>query len=393
MNLTPRILPALLPLCLAACGSDAPMDTADMGATLGLPAAVIASSDYTTGALGAVSLKTRAVRTNIDVIDAQPVVRIYGGKVYVLDQTHGAVRVYDPTRDFKDPTEFTLDHPLVPAAQANPHDIYVDTASQRAFVTFYGSFGSTAVTGERALAVVDLKATPPKVARFIPLTVAAGDPDNNPEADRLVGCGGTLYVTLQALDSSTTYAPAAAGRLASINLAGAETASYISLSGQNPVSLSIVGGCATAIVGHADNQYGAAPSGKGGVELVDLRGATSQGLVLKDSDLGGNVSALDAASLNQAYVDVLTKAGMEFRHDVYVVDLVARKASAKVLGTLALVPQIRVVGSQVLILAAGKPVATMKAAGLYLGAADGSALSAAPLSLGVPPVSLDILPE
>lgn len=380
----------------AACGGNGGQDSNTDMAGAARPLAVVAGSDYKTGALATVALGSRSVRKNLDVLDAQPVVRVFAGKVYVLDQTHGAVRIYDPARDFKDPQEFSLDHPMVPAAQANPHDIYVDTAGQRAFVTFYGSFGSKNVTGERALAVVDLKAAKPGVVRFVPLTVAAGDMDDNPEADRLVACGGSLYVTLQSLDSSTTYAPTGPGRLAALSLTGPEAVRYIALTGQNPVSLSVPGGdCARALIGHADNQYGAPPSGKGGLELVDLATGKSQGLLVKDTELGGNVSALDAADPKRAYVDILTKVGMEFRHDVFVIDVSASKPDAKgpkVLGTLASVPQIRVSGGQVLILAAGVPGANMRPAGLYLGPADGTPLTGEPLSLGLPPLSLDILP-
>ena len=83
----------------------------------------VASSDYSTGALHTVDLASLAVRKNVDVLDAQPVVRAYGSQLYALDQTHGAMRVYDVSTDFAGPRDYPIaKNPEVPAAQANPYD-------------------------------------------------------------------------------------------------------------------------------------------------------------------------------------------------------------------------------------------------------------------------------
>src|SRR5437899_3283580 len=77
----------------------------------------IATSDISGGALHTVNLATLEVRKNIDTrLDSQPVVRAYGDKLYVLDQSHGAVRIYDLTNDFRDPSDYSIQKlPEVPA--------------------------------------------------------------------------------------------------------------------------------------------------------------------------------------------------------------------------------------------------------------------------------------
>ncbi len=356
------------------------------------PLAVVASSDFTSGALSTLDLVGRTVNKGLDTIDAQPVVRVLGGKVYVLDQTHGVVRTYDPDKGWKNPTEFSVGNNDVPAGQANPHDIYVDAATQRAYLTLYGSFGSSKVDGAHALAVVDLKTPAAGIQSFIPLDASVWDSDKNPDADRLFACGGTLYVTLQDLDRNAGYKPAGPARLAAISLAKPDSARYIQLAGQNPIAVAVAADCSSVLIGQGDFQFDDLPNGKGGIEQVDLVSQKSLGLLFTDTSLGGHVSALSATDASHAFVDVQSKSGMDYQNNEYALDVTGQKKGALVLGPMAFVAGIRVYEGLLLVLSAGTPKAGQLMTGVYLGPADGQPLATQPLDVGLPPVSMDVLP-
>lgn len=350
----------------------------------------VATSDFLSGSLHSIELSTLKVRRDIDVVDAQPVVRAYGSKVYVLDQTHGTARAYDTAQDFVGPTELLLaKSPEVPAPQANPYDLYIDAAASKAYVTLYGGFGSTAVTGATALGVVDLNQPTAGIASFIPLPVAAGDTDNNPDATRLHACGDVLYVLLQDLDRST-YRSVGPGRLAKVSLREQRLLSTIQLAGENPTALSVLPGCSEAVIGSAGDQLSGSLSGRSGVERVDLINERSLGLTLRDSDLGGNVSTLEAASGRDVFVDVSRRVGMNYENDVYLLDAVSGVRSQRLLGPMRYVPSLRVVGQRLIVLSAGSAGNGQLPPGLYIGPANGDALPTTPIDLGLAPISTDL---
>ena len=389
MSRTTFVLSSLAALLSTAACVDEPGTLPPLPATPSGAQLAVATSDFQTGALHSVDLSTFSVRRNIDVVDAQPVVRGFGSQVYVLDQTHGTARIYDAAQNFAAPRELSFGQaPNVPAAQTNPYDIYIDSDRKQAYVTLYGSFGSTVINGDRALGVVDLTQPQAGIARFVPLPVAAGDSDQNPDATRLSACGDTLYVLLQDLDR-TTYAPVGPGRLAAVSLRD-NAVRIIPLAGENPTALVVLPGCREAIVGSAGDQLSAALTGKSGIERVDLTTGQTGGLILKDSDLGGNVSTLDAVSTRDVFVDVSRRTGMRYDNDVYLVDAVTGQRGQKLLGSIKFVPALRVVGQRLVVLAPGTPDAGQLPAGLYLGPADGQSLPATPIDFGLPPVSSDL---
>jgi len=400
-----RLVPA--PLCsraalallssTLACTEPPAAPTPDLSPTptsdlLARPLLAVAGSDFASGALSTVDPGSRAVRKNLDVLDSQPVVRAFGSKLYVLDQTHGALRIYDAAQDFKNPLDVPVSKAgMVDGAQANPHDIYIDAPRQLAYVSLYGSLGSTEVTASRAIGVIDLSAPAAGLARFIALTQTAADTDGNPEADRLVGCGDMLYVMLQDLDRKRGYVAAGPGRLAVLSLTSPGTPGYIQLAGENPSALAVLPGCTEAIVGSAADQYGGTQLGKGGIERVDLVGQKTLGLALTDMELGGNVSALDALDSAHVFADLQVKSGMTFNNTVYAVDAIARKKGAALLGPMSFVAAVRVLDGDLVVLSAGSAGAGQLAPGLYLGAASGAPLTGPAVDVGLPPQSVALV--
>jgi hypothetical protein len=250
------------------------------------------------------------------------------------------------------------------------------------------------VTGKRAVGVVDLQNPAAGIVRFIPIPVASADTDNNPEASRLVACPerDLLLLLLQDLDRNSSYAPVGPGRLALIDIKAPTTSpsvSIIQLAGQNPTSLAALPGCTEAIVGSAGDQLSGSLSGAAGIERVDLVGKLSRGLILKDSDLGGNVSTMDSVDARAVFVAVSSKSGSQYNNDVYLVDAVAGTRSQKLLGPIPFIPSLRVVKDRLVVLASGTAKSGQLATGLYLGPASGAALPTTPIDLGIPPISVD----
>lgn len=350
----------------------------------------VASSDFSSGALHTVDLATLAVRKNIDVLDANPVVRAYGSQLFVLDQSHGSMRVYDLAQDFANPKDYPIGkNPELPAAQGNPYDVYIDTPRNVAYVSLYGSFGATAVTGDRALAVLDLADPAAGIGRFVQLPVASGDSDGNPDATRLIGCGDKLYVLLQDLDRNNGYTPVAAGRLAIVNLLNTSDVSIIQLAGENPTAITALADCTQAIVGSAGNQLTGALNGNAGIERVDLVGKQTSGIIIKDSKFGGNVSTLDAVDAHTVFVDISSKVGMSYNNDVYLVDAITGTTSQRLLGPLGFVPMIRATAGRLMVLSAGSQTNGHLKTGIFVGSSSGLPLPTDPIDLGLPPISAD----
>jgi hypothetical protein len=258
-------------------------------------------------------------------------------------------------------------------------------------VSLYGGFGSTQVTSNRALGIIDLTAPAAGITRFVALAQAASDPDGNPEADRLVACGDTLYVLLQDLDRGKNYAPSGPGRLAVLSLTNSGAPRYIQLAGQNPTALTVLPGCTEAIVGSAADQYGGTRTGLGGIERVDLVALQTLGLALKDQDLGGNVSTLDAVDAKHVFADLQVKTGTSYSNTVYAIDAVAKTKGAAVLGPISFVPAVRVFDGRLVVLSAGTAGTGQLGPGLYLGVASGAPLTDPGLDVGLPPQSVALV--
>lgn len=389
---------ALLSSTLACTNPPPVTATPDLATTptsdlLSRPLLAVVGSDFTSGALSTVDPGSRAVRKNLDVVDAQPVARAFGSKLYVLDQTHGALRIYDAAQDFKNPLDVPVSQTgVVDGAQANPHDIYIDAPRQLAYVSLFGAAGTLAVTASRALGIINLKDVQAGITSFVPLTAAAADTDGNPEADRLVPCGDKLYVLLLDQDRNNSYVATGPGRLAVINLAAAaDPPTYIQLAGQSPSGLTILPGCTEAIVGSAADMLGGVQAGLGGIEVVDLVGKKTRGLAVTDSMLGGNVGSLDAVDAAHVFVALSVKSGSSYIYNVYSVDLGTKQKGAVVLGPMSFVPGLRVLGGRLVVLSAGTAGAGQLPVGVFIGPATGAPLTDPALDVGLPPQSVALV--
>ena len=354
----------------------------------------VTASDYVAGS-GTLSLldpETLQLQKAVDQIDPSSSVHAFDKKLYLLDSSHGTLRVYDAVDNFKTPKDYPIRKTgIVDGTQANPHDIYVDSQHGKAYVTLYGSFGSTQVKATTALGVLDLSNLAAGIGSFITLNVGASDTDGNPDASQLMGCGDNLYVLLQDLDRNNNYKPAGSGRIAKLSISNPTTASYIALAGENPTAMSVYANCEEAVVGSAGDQLGGTLMGKSGIERVDLKTGKSLGLAVTDSTLGGNVSTLDASDAQHVFVDVSAKATGGYNNTVYAVDAIAKTKGQAILGPMSYVPTVDILGSQLVVLSGSKAGSGQLKPGLYLGAATGVALPTEPIDFGLPPGSVALV--
>ncbi len=288
-------LPLALTTAFAVAGCNPP---GPKGLTQGLTnLAVVTSRDgaNTAGSINTIDRTTKKITTGIDTtLDADHVVRVSDGKLFVLNRTKGNVRRYNPLT-WAVEAEVKAGDATHSPAMAFVQDLIPLPGTTKVFVT------SNANDGAHALMVVDT-ATPTADATFISLPVASNDVDGKPEAAPMHFCAGKLYVGLQDLDTNNFMA-AGPGRVAIVDPVLGAVTGVIPLAHTNP----------TQIVGQLDDcskvwvvtsgPFGEAPSAKSAIEKLDL--TTLAASTLTDgSKLAGVPAGLVPVSSQLAIVSV-----------------------------------------------------------------------------------------
>ncbi|HEX2569214.1 MAG TPA: hypothetical protein VH877_06595 [Polyangia bacterium] len=376
-------------LLFAACDRSEPGENPDAGGLTGFALVTTASftSSPPSGALGTVRLEDRQVTQAIDTtLDADNDVRCAGGRCYVLDRTHGTVRIYDPGAAFRNAVEIRTGDANVPAPQANPHDALPIPGTTKLYVALYNN------PAAQALGVIDTAAPSSGITRFITLPQAAADADGRPEPNNLYFCQGRVYVTLEDLDtSSPNYAPTGPGRIVAVDPGRDEVVGEIQLAGENPVALAALttegSDCSRVLVADGSLQFGAA-TGQGGIEEVDLGQGRSLRMVALDTALGGHPGSLTLISSTLGYA-VLNLA--DFTSKVVAFHPSTGALLGDVAGPAGYIPFVQHTpsGREIYVgVNSGDPGSGQLAPGLYVGPADGSRLVAAPLNLGQSPSAI-----
>jgi hypothetical protein len=332
-----------------------------------------------TGTLATVGLADKRVTKNIDAtLDQDNAVRFSQGKLLVLDHTHGAVRVYDPAKQFMNPVE-------IKTGALNPHDAIALPASSKVYVTLYDAKADSAV------AILDTAQPAMGVVKSIAIPMNMADTDMIPEANDLYLCGQYAYVTTQDLDRNKMYAPAGNGRIVAIDTTkdmvdGAM--GEIALMGENPNGFAAEGtGCDLVLTADSSNQFGAV-AGKGGIERVDLTARKSKGMVLTDTALMGHPNTIAVRSKTLAFTVLTVNNGAG--QSLVSIDPQAGKLGGAVLPQAGFIPFAQVSpDGQLFVGVAFSDGMTMKPdTGLYVGPADGTMLPTTPIDLGQAPYSI-----
>lgn len=247
------------------------------------------TSDFSTGSLSVANLATRAVALDVASVNSDAVLRYFGGALYVVNRagvTGDNIQVIDPS------TDATLRQFSV-GAGSNPQDI-VFVSSTKAYVSRYGM---------ASLLVVN-----PSNANGLPQSTISlagfADSDGLPEMARMIRIDHYLFVACQRLTSFAASNPSVIvvidTNTNSVVDVDPDTPGVqgIALTLRNPVSAfeyDRVNG--RLMIGCAGN-FGALD---GGVEAIDPYRFVSDGVVITEAELGGDINDIAWDSPTHAY--------------------------------------------------------------------------------------------
>jgi hypothetical protein len=343
-----------------------------------------------TGALRTVALADHAVSKDLDAnLSGDTTVSAVGGKVYVIDRANGVLNVYDPAGWNTPPVSVTLTDGTIAAKTADPQSAYPIPTSTRVYVAFYAN------DADHAIGVVDL-ATPAKgIVKWIAVP-KAGTALVRPS--NLYFCGGNIYVLLADLDMN--YTITGPSRIAIIDpktdALVSDMPQVIALKGTNVGATSqdgiapvdpTAGGCDQVLVTATGDAYSgkAFPLG-GGVELVDLTLRASKGLLVTDSDLNASPGAVTGVSPNLAYVTVTLP--MSYDMKVIAINPATKKVIGDVFGPVTFLGFAHVSPDKKLYIGVNHNKGGTPAAGIYIGATDGKAISGSAIDVGQGPFAI-----
>ncbi len=220
-----------------------------------------------------------AVSGDLATIPGDAVGRFHDGKVYIVGRgTSNTIQVYDPANGFALVREFSV------GAGRNPQDIAF-APDGTAFVSCYDSAELLAVDVTTGV-VTDSYST-----------VDFADADGLPETAWLVAVGEKLYVATQLLDRNNWYTPTGPGVLLVFDMVSRTWVDQDPLvAGVQPIALVAADPYTDFVVFGVGSELhlrvgcvGSFGLTDGGIEEVNLSTGKSQGLIVTESELGGDV--------------------------------------------------------------------------------------------------------
>ena len=330
--------------------------------------AVITTTDYSSGSFSSLDLATNTATNDHLTIHSDAVVRTYRDKVYIINRLgQDNVLVLDQS-DLKTPlTQYSTGN------GSNPHDMAF-VSEEKAYISRYGYAELlivNPVTGD-SLGAVDLS--------------VFADADGLPEMNQLALYDNYLFVACQRLDRDNGFVPTDVSVIAVVDVmtdqvvdVDANTAGVqgIVMAGKNPAGAVQQG---NKWFLSAVNTFGDLTDG--GIEVIDLVNLRSEGVVLGETDLGGNLSSLAMVSDDEGYVVVLDAS---FANAVKRFDLAMQSVSADLSGVSGgYIPDLGVFGRRLYILDQGS-FADPASAGVRVYDVKTDALVAGPINTGLPP--------
>ncbi|MBK7974675.1 MAG: hypothetical protein IPK07_15825 [Deltaproteobacteria bacterium] len=366
---------ALCASLLAGCSSGGG-DGPGVGTTANT--AVLTTTDFQTGRLATVSLTAPyAVGTNLEDIGSDPVLRVFDGKVDVVNRSDGEnVQVIDPAQGFATTAQWSAGN------GSNPQDVLVRGTT--AFVPRYNEgsaddpFSDLLVmnlTDGSTVGAVDLR----------PYADTATDPAMLPRPYSVMEVDGLAWVLLQQIDPS--FAVYGVGCFVIVDPTSRAVVGAVVLDVQSPNAAVRFG---DSIYVAANGQFSIPPTLSGGVVKVDVATRTAE-LLVDDDDLGSNVSDVAVVSESKGYVVVANvdddgvPAGT---NDVRVFDPRSGAVGSTVYTCPGFLPDIAWNGGSTLVVACQD----FTTPGVLLIDTDTDQVVAGPLDTGLPPFSIGFLP-
>ena len=333
--------------------------------------AVMTTTDYTSGALSSLDLGTNTAANDHLVIHSDAVVRVYRDKVYVLNRLGQDNVIVLDGGDLATPlTQYSTGN------GSNPHDIAF-VSEEKAYISRYGLTHILAVnpvTGD-SLGSVDLS--------------TFADADGLPETSQLTVHGGRLFAACHRLDRENGWVPTEFSAIAVIDVTtdqlvdadpAADGMQGIEMASKNPAGAARRG---SKWIVSAVNTYSDLTDG--GIEVIDLAAMRSEGIVLDEAAVGGNLSSLVMTSNSEGYAVVTDE---NFVNTVKRLDLAAQSVSEGLAGLSGgFVPGLGVFGERLYILDQGS-FGDPASAGVKVYDVSADELVAGPIGTGLPPSSI-----
>ncbi len=167
---------------------------------------VVTTTDFGTGAVSVVDLARGTVETDVALASTDAIPVAIGDYVYVVNRHQfDYIDVLDPEADWISVGEHPVSYADVPSA--NPKGLALGPDG-RAYVPLFAA---------PAVAVLDLNLPPgDSMVDTISLEPFA-DADGTPEASHIIGCGDTLFVSLERLDRNAVFAPLDGDRIVALD--------------------------------------------------------------------------------------------------------------------------------------------------------------------------------
>ena len=297
--------------------------------------------------------------------------RTYRDKVYIINRLGQDNVLVLNHSDLKTPlTQYSTGN------GSNPHDMAF-VSEEKAYISRYGRTQVlivNPVTGD-SLGAVDLS--------------DFADADGLPEVSQLALYGNYLFAACQRLDRDNGWVPTDVSVIAVVDVmtdqvvdVDANTAGVqgIVMAGKNPAG-AVQRGSKWFL--SAVNTFDDLTDG--GIEVIDLTNLRSEGVVLGEMALGGNLSSLAMVSDDEGYVVVLDAS---FANIVKRFGLGMQSVSSPLDGLSGgFVPSLGVFGGRLYVLDQGS-FADPASAGVRVYDVKTDALVAGPISTGLPPASI-----
>jgi DNA-binding beta-propeller fold protein YncE len=324
------------------------------------------------------------VQTNLGRIHSDAVAVEHDGLVYVINRRGGdSIQALDPQHGFASLWECSVGNGM------NPHDLAI-VAPNKAYVTLYES---------TELLIVD-PSVGASCAGFVRGSIdlsALADDDGIPEMDTAAVVEGRLFVTLQRLDRNAFFQPSDFSSVAVIDIASdtlldADPSTPgpdgIRLARTNPFS----GGRGLIFEANGFIVLGEVGSfgviGDGGIERINPTTLTSDGFLITEEELNGNLTDFVLVDDRTGYAIV---SDLDFNNSLVRFDLAERRVTA-VLAT----------GPEFLVDIEFEPTRgeiyltdrTLQRPGIRIfNAAEGTELTPEPIDTGLPPFDVVFLPK
>jgi len=266
------LLSCLIAALIAGCSNRTTLLAPVFGG--GGSAAMVITTDFSTGALSVIDLATRAVSPNVAAVHSDATLRVYNGLVYVINRFgQDNIQVIDPARNYATVRQFSTGN------GTNPQDIAF-ASPIKAYISRYGSAD---------LLVVD--PTTGTTRKTISLAGFA-DSDGLPEMAHLALVGPWLFVACQRL---TNFAASNPSVVVVIDTRTDEISDReplnpgiqgITLAGRNPFTDFVYDPASRALLIGCVGDFGVAD---GGIERISTVTLQSLGFAITESQIGGEV--------------------------------------------------------------------------------------------------------